>query len=276
MKHKNNVLAVNLRIEELELGVFSPRLQFDPKYIDELADDIKENGQQKPIICRLHPERPNVYQVIDGETRIRALRKNGSLTVRAEVHTLSDEEAMYLALHINQLHGKRLQDIEEALHIQKIMAKQNLSEGDIAKRFKKSQSWVSRRLDLVIALSPKAKTNVMARGITSSHARHISKLPKKNQDKVVDYVVREKPSVRETEFLVKKMETDPSKAEQLLSKDKAHLKAEIKHGEVIETSKRLEEVMVGKDKKQWVKDRTCIDCGRKFRILWEDGLIEWT
>jgi ParB family chromosome partitioning protein len=271
-----DVLTTNLSIAELELSMFTPRLQFDAKYIDELAEDIRENGQQKPIICRPHPEKPNVYQVVDGETRVRALKQNASSSVRAEVRKLSDKEAMYLALHINQLHGKRLHDIEEALHIQKMMAKQNLSEQDIARRLKRSQSWVSRRLTLVTALSPKAKNNAMARGITSSHARHISKLPNKDQDRVVDYVAREKPSVKEIEYLVEKMQEEPSKAEQLLTKDKLHLKADMKHGEVMETSKRLEEVIAGKDRKQWVQDHVCVDCGKRFRIIWKEGTIEWT
>ena len=277
MKHKNNVLAVNLRIEELELGVFSPRLQFDPKYIEELAEDIKNNDQQKPIICRPHPEKPNVYQVIDGETRIRALKQNASSLVRAEVRKLSDEEAIFLAMKINEMHGKRLNPIEEGLHIKRMIETQNLSEQQVAGGLKKSQHWVSDRLSLVYSLSSKVQGDVSNRLLTSTHAMQISKLPEEEQqEKVATYVKREKPSVKETKFLVNLVKESPSEAEEILSKKKTHLEAKMKHEEVIETSKRLEEVMIGKDRKQWIKDHTCVDCGRKFKILWKDGLIEWT
>lgn len=43
LKRKEDVLTTNLRIKELELGVFTPRLQFDEEHIDELAGDIEQN-----------------------------------------------------------------------------------------------------------------------------------------------------------------------------------------------------------------------------------------
>ena len=186
----------NLRVEELELGAFTPRLQFDPKYVEELAEDIRRNGQQKPIICRVHPEKSNVSQVIDGEHRVRAVTKLGHSLIRAEVRVLSDEEALYLAMRVNQLHGKRLEPLEEALHIKRMMEEQNLSQEKIATMFRKHQTWVSLRLALDEALSEEAKKNVMNRFITSTHAYHISKVPKEKQGKIVEFVSKEKPSVR--------------------------------------------------------------------------------
>jgi ParB family chromosome partitioning protein len=240
MSGEKDVLTTNLRVEELDLGFFTPRLQFDPKYIEELAEDIQNNGQQKPIICRLHPEKPNVYQVIDGEHRVRAVRKLGRSLIRAEVKTLTDEEAMFLALRINQLHGKRLEPLEEALHIKKMMEKQKLSQQQIATKFRRTQAWVSERLNLVTRLSPKVQEKVIAQAIKSKHAYEISKLPEDEQEKVAEFVSKEKPSVKETKFLIELVKEQPSKAKELLEKDKDHLRAEMKHGEVIETAKRLE------------------------------------
>lgn len=167
MSREKDVLTTNLRVKELELGFFTPRLQFDTKYVDELAEDIKRNGQQKPIICRSHPEKSNVYQVIDGEHRVRAVQKLGRSLIRAEVKMLTDEEAMFLALRINQLHGKRLEPMEEALHIQKMMETQKLTQQQIATKFRRTQAWVSQRLNLVTSLSPKVQEKVITREILS-------------------------------------------------------------------------------------------------------------
>ncbi len=101
MSRKEDVLTANLRVEELELGAFTLRLQFDPKYVEEFAEDIRRNGQQKPIICRVHPEKSNVSQVIDGEHRVRAATKLEHSLIRAEVKQLSNEEALFLAMRIN-------------------------------------------------------------------------------------------------------------------------------------------------------------------------------
>lgn len=275
MSRKEDVFTANLRVEELELGAFTPRLQFDPKYVEELAEDIRRNGQQKPIICRVHPEKSDVYQVIDGEHRVRAATKLEHSLIRAEVKQLGNEEALFLAMRINQIHGKRLEPLEEALHIKKMMETQKLSQQQIADKFRKTQSWVSQRLALDEALSEEAKKNVMNRFITSTHAYHIAKVPKEKQDKIVEFVSKEKPSVKETKFLIDLVKEEPSKAEELLEKDKDYLKAEMKHEEVVETAERMEEVIVGKERKQWVEEHVCIDCGKHFRINWMDGLIEW-
>jgi ParB family chromosome partitioning protein len=71
------LLTANIRLATLETGVFSPRKTFSQRYIDQLAEDIEKEGQLKPIIVRPHPEKPNVYQIVDGEHRVRAFRKLG-------------------------------------------------------------------------------------------------------------------------------------------------------------------------------------------------------
>jgi hypothetical protein len=48
-------LATNIEIRDLELGVFLPRMQFDPKYVAKLAEDIEAEGQLQLIVVRNHP-----------------------------------------------------------------------------------------------------------------------------------------------------------------------------------------------------------------------------
>jgi ParB family chromosome partitioning protein len=214
----SEVLTVNLRLEQLETDVFSPRKAFSEGYISELAESIEREGQLKPIIVRAHPTKSNVYQVIDGEHRIRALRKLGREVVRAEVRRLSDEEAYLLAMRINQMHGKRLEELEEGLHIKKMMDEFGYTQIEVAEKLKKSQPWVSSRLRLVERLALETREAFITRVIDATHAREIAELPKEDQTAVVAKVVGEKLSSRKTTALVHAIKEHPDAKEEILSK----------------------------------------------------------
>lgn len=216
--HAEKLLTTNIRLAMLETGVFSPRKTFSQRYIDELAEDIEKEGQLKPIIVRPHPEKPNVYQVIDGEHRVRAFKKLRRSLIRAEVRALSDEEAFFLAMRVNQMHGKRLEDLEEGLHIRKMMDEFGYTQTQIAEKFKKTQAWVSYRLRLAERLSPETKEAFITRVIKTSHARELAELSKEDQPAVVARIVNERLSFKDTETLVHAIKDHPDKKEEILAK----------------------------------------------------------
>jgi ParB family chromosome partitioning protein len=156
--------------------------------------------------------------VIDGEHRIRALRKLGREVVRAEVRRLSDEEAYLLAMRINQMHGKRLEELEEGLHIKKMMDEFGYTQIEVAEKLKKSQPWVSSRLRLVERLALETREAFITRVIDATHAREIAELPKEDQTAVVAKVVGEKLSSRKTTALVHAIKEHPDAKEEILSK----------------------------------------------------------
>ena len=217
MSEVGEMLTTNIRLDDLETGVFSPRKTFSMRYIDELAEDIARSGQLKPIIVRPHPEKPDVYQVIDGEHRFRALRKLGRSLIRAEVRMLSDEEAFFLGMRVNELHGRRLEDLEEGLHIRKMMDEFGYTQTQIAKKFKKTQAWVSYRLRLAERLSPETKEAFITRVIKTSHARELAELPKEDQPAVVARVVKERLSFKDTETLVHAIKDHSEQIDEILA-----------------------------------------------------------
>lgn len=214
----SEVLTINLELEQLETDVFSPRKTFSENYVEELAESIEREGQLKPIIVRVHPTKPNVYQVIDGEHRIRALRKLGRSVVRAEVRRLSDEEACLLAMRVNQMHGKRLEELEEGLHIKKMMEQFGYTQTDVAERFNKTQAWVSYRLALVERLAPETREALITRVIEIAHAREIAELPKENQPAVIAKVASDKLSFKKTEALVHAIKDHPESKKEILAR----------------------------------------------------------
>jgi len=254
------VLTTNIGLANLETGVFSPRKSFSMRYIDELAEDIERQTQFKPIIVRVHPSKPDVYQVIDGEHRVRAFRKLGRSLIRAEVRALSDEEAFFLAMQVNQLHGRRLEDLEEGLHIKKMMDEFGYTQTQIAEKFKRSQPWVSYRLRLVERLSPKTKEAFITCVIKTSHARELAELPKEDQPAVVKRVIKDKLSFKDTETLVHAIKNQPESKAEILAKPINELTSpptDIK--EFIEKHGPAQPQF-----EQW----KCQECGAEYTISW--------
>lgn len=87
--------------------------------IDGLRESIRQQGQQVPILVRLHPQEPGRYQVAFGHRRLRALRELG-LPVKAVVRELSDEQ-----LVIAQ--GQENNEREDLTFIEKARFAQRLS-----------------------------------------------------------------------------------------------------------------------------------------------------
>lgn len=80
-------------VEMIEEGGPKDRLAFGDADVAQLAESIRQHGQQVPIMVRPLPDRPGHYQIVYGRRRLRALRAIG-LTAKALVRSLSDQEAI--------------------------------------------------------------------------------------------------------------------------------------------------------------------------------------
>lgn len=265
-----DVLSTKLRIEELELGAFTPRLSVDYKYVAELAESLAAEGQLKPIIVRPHPEKPNCYQVIDGVHRLMAAKKLGWTLIRAEVRMMNDEEAMILAMRVNQLHGKRLDAIEEGLHLKKLMDKYGYTETQVAEKFRRSQAWVSQRLSLVEKASPELQRAVITRVIKPTVAREIAKLPEDVQPKVVEKVAKEGLSRRKVKVVVEAIKENPESAENVLAKPVEAFSA------IVDSKEQLEKVLQMSPSAPIIEFFDC-PCGEwRIAINWVTQQVKWS
>ena len=97
------------------------RLDEDGEQFEEFARNIRENGQQVPILVRPHPSSEGRYQIAYGRRRLRAVKAAG-LQVKAAVRTMTDDE---LVLAQGQENSARqdLSFIERALYAAELEAK---------------------------------------------------------------------------------------------------------------------------------------------------------
>src|SRR5450756_188983 len=112
-----------------------------------LMASLAESGQQTPIVVGLSPDHRDHYLVIDGYKRIAALQQLGRDTVEATVWAMSEAEALLLdrSLRFSQ-HESAL---EQGWLLSEMEQRFGYGLDDLARRFDRSVSWVSRRLALV-------------------------------------------------------------------------------------------------------------------------------
>jgi ParB family chromosome partitioning protein len=116
----------------------------------QLLASLAESGQQTPIVVVAAEGQLDRYVVIDGYKRIAVLEQLGRDTVEAVVWPLSEAEAVLLDRSL------RLSEPETALEVGWLLAEleQRFGYGldELARRFDRSVSWVSRRLALAEVL----------------------------------------------------------------------------------------------------------------------------
>jgi ParB/RepB/Spo0J family partition protein len=115
-----------------------------------LLASLADSGQQTPIVVVAADGQPDRYVVIDGYKRIAALEQLGRDTVEAVVWPMREAAAVVLDRSL------RLSERETALEVGWLLAELEQRFGysleELACRFDRSVSWVSRRLALVEVL----------------------------------------------------------------------------------------------------------------------------
>ena len=138
----------------------------DPGRQRRLLASLAESGQQTPIVVVAATDQPERYLVIDGYKRIAALQQLGRDTVEAVLWPMSEAEALVLDRSL------RLSEHETALEQGWLLSEleQRFGYGldELARRFDRSTSWVSRRLALV-ELLPEAIQQQVREGKIAAH-----------------------------------------------------------------------------------------------------------
>jgi ParB-like chromosome segregation protein Spo0J len=130
-----------------------------------LLSSLMEVGQQAPIIVVCAP--PALHVVIDGYKRVRLLRRLRHDTVRATAWDLAEAEALLLERMLRA--GDADNALEQGWFLRELRDRFALSGEELARRFGRTPSWVSRRLSLVAELPESVQRHVRA-GAIGAHA----------------------------------------------------------------------------------------------------------
>jgi ParB family chromosome partitioning protein len=156
-----------LNINQIEVGAFQPRKNFNEEKIRELADSITSKGLVQPIV--VNKSISGKYKIIAGERRYRACILAGIVEIPVIIKDLSDKEVLEIAL-IENIQREELTAIEEAEGFEKLIMEFGYSQSDLAVAVGKSRSHVANLLRLN-QLPVSIKNMVNAGQLSMGHAR---------------------------------------------------------------------------------------------------------
>ena len=199
--------AEMLPINDIEPRKDQPRKVFDREALQALADSISEYGVLQPIIVRQNATLPNLYEIIAGERRWRAAKMAGKTEIPAVILDGDDLKIAQVSL-IENIQREDLNPVEEAMAYDMLIDKFDLTQDQVAKQVGKSRSAITNALRLLDL--PEDVLEMLRSGeLSAGHARALLGL--KNAEEIVPLAIKitnKDLSVRETESLVKKLNTE--------------------------------------------------------------------
>ena len=191
----------NIHIASIEANPYQPRTKFDEEALQELAQSIKTYGLIQPVTVR--PVGNGKYQLISGERRYRAAQIAGLTEIPAFVRTVDDALSIQMAL-VENIQRADLNAIEIAMSYQMLMDECHLTQEQLGEKVGKTNTTISNYLRL-LKLSTPVQVAVRDSQISMGHARALVAVEDETQQaKLVQQIVKEQLSVRQTETLVKK------------------------------------------------------------------------
>lgn len=190
----------NIAIDKLKPGQFQPRKNFDKETLSELANSIKENGIIQPISVR--KEKSGGYEILAGERRWRAAQMAGLHEVPAIIKTITDREALQVAL-IENIQREDLDPIEEAESYQRLIEEFSLSQQEAADKVGKERSTVANAIRL-LSLPFEIRDMLTKKQISVGHAKVIMSLTDRlKQIELSNKIIEKGMSVRSLELEIK-------------------------------------------------------------------------
>ncbi|OFS52353.1 MULTISPECIES: nucleoid occlusion protein [Staphylococcus] len=199
IEEDHNSSVESIQIERIVPNRYQPRQVFDSSKITELAESIDEHGLLQPIVVR--PIEENMYEIIAGERRFRALQSLHKSQADVIIRHMNDEETAVVAL-IENIQRENLSAVEEAEAYKKLLEIGGTTQSELAKSLGKSQSFIANKLRL-LKLAPKVISRLREGKITERHARAVLSLKEEDQEKLIEQVISQKLNVKQTEARVK-------------------------------------------------------------------------
>ncbi len=196
-----------IEISKISLNPNQPRTNFDQKSLDQLASSISELGLIQPITVQQSKEE---FVLISGERRLRAFKLLNLKSIPAYVRTANDQSSLEMAL-VENIQRRDLDPIEIAISYQRLTEELNISHDEMSKRVGKDRSTITNYIRL-LKLDPIIQSGIRDKFISMGHGRTLINVESHNKQLLIyEKILRNNLSVRQTEQIVKKLNSDKSK-----------------------------------------------------------------
>lgn len=194
------------QIREIDVNLISanpyqPRKSFDQEALRELSESIKRHGLLQPIV--VIEKEDNGYLLVAGERRLRAHKLAGLDTIKVIIADVDIDDAKLreLAL-IENIQREDLNAMELAHSYDELIKIYKITHDELSDVVNKSRSQITNTLRL-LGLCDYVQTKLIDGAISQGHAKILVAFDEREQKLLVDTIIGQELSVRESETLAK-------------------------------------------------------------------------
>jgi ParB family transcriptional regulator, chromosome partitioning protein len=257
-----SISDIEIEFHQLDLRYENLRVR-RPEREKRLLSSLADRGQQVAIVVVCLPEEPNRYLVIDGYKRIRALQRLGQDTVRVTIWDMTETEALILDRSLRT--AEKETALEQGWLLAELHTSFGLSMEELADRFDRSVSWVSRRLSLVREL-PESVQQQIRLGKIGAHAamKYLAPMARAKRydcERLAEKIACHQFTTREVGVLYTAWQAQPLMRESIINDPKLFLRARreieqeypvsVRAGEELLRNLDLVGAIARKSTKQW-------------------------
>lgn len=209
---------LELQIDQIQLGPYQTRRQFDSERIDTLARSIKEAGLLSPIIVLRRQgltengETEEIFVLLAGERRLRAFKSLGRqkipAMIRQEEELPPKEQALITAYE--NIQREDLSPIELGQTFYMLMQTQGLDETQLAEKLGYSTQHIKNYLRL-LTLSEPVQRALLDRKLTEGQARYLVSLNEQEQLEMLQLILEKNLTVKEIIKILKQQKVSADK-----------------------------------------------------------------
>jgi len=190
-------------IDRVRPSPLNPRKNFEQTpqakaELEELAASIREKGLVQPLVVRPADVSGTYYEIVAGERRWRAAQKASLHVVPVIVRSLSDQEALELAI-IENVQRSDLNAIEEAGGYRELVERFGYTQEELGQIIGKSRSHLANTMRL-LKLPESVQALVRDGSLSAGHARAL--IGREDAEAVALDIVKKGLNVRDVEALV--------------------------------------------------------------------------
>jgi ParB family chromosome partitioning protein len=203
--NNHNGVVEEIDIDSIAVNPYQPRKHFDNNSLVELSHSIQTHGLLQPIVVIA---KENGYLLVAGERRLRAHKIAKIFKIKAIIADI-DIDAIRLrelAL-IENIQRENLNAIELANSYSELIEVHNITHNELSNIVHKSRSQITNTMRL-LTLSRYTQERLIEGAISQGHAKVLVGLSDERQKRVVDTIIGQKLTVRETENLIKELKED--------------------------------------------------------------------
>lgn len=187
-----------IKVSQIKVSRFQPRLNFSEEKIQELARSIQEKGVIQPVLVR--PTDQGEYELVAGERRLRAVKQLGLDEIPAIIRRIADADVLETAL-IENIQREELNPLDEARAYRRLLEEFGLTQDSVATRVGKDKSSISNMLR-ILNLPENIQNFVSQNLISFGHARALlGVLDEARQFQLCEEIIQKGLSVRQAESM---------------------------------------------------------------------------